>query len=97
MEVLIKDIRELLPSKFDFMVSISSIGIDIKFAEEVYEKEVIVITYGFEEFSYLNLMDMDWVKDINYGFALEELKAIYDIANYLETNKEYIAKLMEVF
>jgi len=97
MEVLIKDIREILPSKFDFIVSMSPIGIDITFAEEVYEPQTIIITYGSEGFVYLNLMSMDWTKDVDYGFDLEELKAIYDVANYLEINKEYVIKLMECF
>ena len=97
MEVLIKDIRDIIPSKFDFIINASSIGIDITFAEEVYEPQTIVITYGFEEFAYLNLMDMTWVKDINYGFDLEELKVIYDVAKYLDDNKEYIMELMKLF
>ncbi len=97
MEVLIKDIRELLPSKFDFIVSVSTIGVDIIFGEEIYEPKTIIVTYGVEEFVYLNLMSMEWTKDIDYGFALEELKAIYDVANYLEMNKEYVVKLMECF
>ena len=97
MEVLIKDIRDIIPSKFDFTINVSSIGIDITFAEEVYEPQTIVVTYGFEEFAYLNLMDMKWVKDINYGFDLEELKVIYDVAKYLDDNKEYIMELMKLF
>ena len=97
MEVLIKDIRDIIPSKFDFIINASSIGIDIIFEEEVYEEQTIVITYGFEEFAYLNLMDMTWIKDINYGFDLEELKVIYDVAKYLDDNKEYIMELMKLF
>lgn len=97
MEVLIKDIRELLPSKFDFIVSVSSIGVDITFGEEVYEPQTIVVTYGIEDFVYLNLLFMEWTKDIDYGFDLEELKAMYDVANYLEEHKEYIKKLMKIF
>ena len=84
-------------SAIDFIINASSIGIDIIFAEEVYEEQTIVITYGFEEFAYLNLMDMTWVKDINYGFDLEELKVIYDVAKYLDDNKEYIMELMKLF
>lgn len=97
MEELIKNIRELLPSKFDFIVSISTIGIDVIFAEEVYEPNTIIVTYGIEEFAYLNLMSMEWTKEIDYGFVLDELKAIYDIARYLEDNKQYVTKLMEGF
>lgn len=97
MEVLIKDIRELVPSKFDFMINVSSIGVDIIFAEEVYEPQTIVLTYGCEGFAYLNLMVMDWIKDIDYGFDLEELKTIYDITKYLDNNKEYMITLMELF
>lgn len=97
MEVLIKDIRELLPSKFDFIVSVSPIGMDVTFGEEVYEPQTIVITYGVEGFVYLNLMSMEWTNGIDYGFDLEELKAMYDVANYLEEHKEYIKKLMKIF
>lgn len=97
MEELIKNIRGLLPSKFDFIVSISTIGIDVIFAEEVYEPNTIIVTYGIEDFAYLNLTSMEWTKEMDYGFGLDELKAIYDIARYLDDNKQYITKLMEEF
>jgi len=96
-EVFIKSIRYITRSKFDFTINVSPIGIDITFAEEVYEEQTIVVTYGFEEFAYLNLMDMKWIKDINYGFDLDELKAIYDVAKYLDENKEYMMDLMKPF
>ena len=96
LDVLIKDIRELLPQEYGFHIDVSCIGLDVIFGEEEFEPEAIIVTYGFEEFAYFNLERMG-IKDFNYGYDLIEVDIIHKIMAYLDEHSDYIKGLMGMF
>ena len=93
LDVLIEDIRNMLPSDYNFHIDVSSIGIDVIFGEECFEPEAFTVTCGWEGFSYLHTNDMSY----ELGLSTKELIAITDVATYLDNHKEYIDKLMGEF
>lgn len=96
LDVLIKDVRNLLPECYDFQINASSIGLDIIFGEECFEPEALIVTYGWEEFAYFNLERMG-IKDFNYGYDKIEIDIVSSLFDYLEEHKEYINELMKMF
>ena len=96
LEVLIKDIREIIPKEYGFHIDASCIGLDVIFGEEEFEPEAIIVTYGFEEFAYLNLERMN-IKDFNYGYDLNEVETTYKVLKYLDEHSDYIKELMNKF
>ena len=96
LDVLIKDIREIIPKEMGFHIDVSSIGIDVIFGVECFEPDAIIVTYGFEEFAYLNLERMA-IKDFNYGYGLNEVDTIHKVMAYLCEHEEYIKELMGEF
>lgn len=96
LDTLIKDVRNLLPECYGFHIDVSCVGLDIIFGEECFEPEALIVTYGWEEFAYLNLERMK-ITDINYGYDLIELNIIQSVAKYLDEHNEYIKELMKMF
>ena len=93
LDVLIKDIREILPKEYGFHIDVSCIGIDVVFGEECFEPNAIIVTHGWEGFSYLHTNNIDY----DLGLNIEELTVIIDVATYLDNHKEYIDKLRREF
>ena len=93
LDILIKDIREIIPKEYNFHIDVSSIGIDVIFGEECFEPEAFKITCGWEGFAYLHTNDMNY----ELGLSAEELTTITNVATYLDGHKEYIDKLMGEF
>ena len=96
LDILIKDIREIIPKEYGFHIEASCIGLDVIFGEEEFENDAIIVTYGWEEFAYLNLERMN-IKDFNYGYDLNEIDIIHNVMKYLDEHSDYIKELMNKF
>ena len=70
-------------------------------SKEIYEDFEIAITYGFEEFPYVNFEHLnDYLKsnneslrDLDYGYDRNDIEVIFNVMKWMEENSEYINEL----
>ena len=100
---IFKILREQLKDKYDFRVEIESIGFTVILSKEMYEDDFeIPITYGFEEFAYVNFDKLDKhfketeqsLNSFDYGFDSDDIKAINTIMDCMYNCSDEIVDLM---
>lgn len=99
---ILKELREVIGDDYDFRIEINSIGFNVIFSKEMLEDLEITVTYGFEEFPYVNFEYLD--KDLkekeqtlttfDYGFDIDDIKIIYKIMMWMEDNGDNLNKCM---
>ena len=103
MENIFKTLRELLKDEWDFRVEIESIGLTVILSKEMYEDDFeIPITYGFEEYAYVNFDKFnDYLKHENkkityfeYGYDIDDISAISTVMKWMNENADQILNLM---
>lgn len=99
---ILKELREVIGDDYDFRIEISAIGFDVIFSKEMFEDLEITVTYGFEEFPYVNFEALDknlkekeqTLSTFDYGFDIDDIKIIYKIMKWMEDNSDSLSKYM---
>ena len=104
---LIKDIKAIAGDNCEVAFEFNPCELTIWISNEVILSDdnvsAIPITFGIEEFGYLNIpkyfKESDYacakeLKDVDFGFDWDEIKIIHNIFEYIRENKQYIRDLL---
>lgn len=103
MNNIFKTLRQLLKDEYDFRVEIESIGFTVILSKEMYEDDFeIPITYGFEDFVYVNFDKFNQcmrnankkLTDFDYGYDIDDINAISIVMKWMVENADMIIDYM---
>ena len=96
MKNILEELRDLLGYDWDYKIEIESLGFTVIISKEMYEDSEIAITYGFEDFPYVNFDKFNnylketnqTIEDLDYGYDEDIIITIKE----REMTKEQIEK-----
>ena len=102
MDNIFKELRDIIGSKYDFRIEVSTIEFNIILSREIFEDFEITITYGFEGFSYINFYALSnylednniTLKDLDCGYDDTDIHVINDIMNWMNVNSNRLTSYM---
>ena len=103
MKNILEELRDLLGYDWDYKIEIESLGFTVIISKEMYEDFEIAITYGFEDFPYVNFDKFNnylketnqTIEDLDYGYNEDDIKAIANVMSWMRKHFEEIKSLMQ--
>lgn len=102
MNNIFKEIRALVGNEYDFKIEINHIEFNVILSREMFEEFEITITYGIEDFCYVNFNALgsylednnETLKDYDYGYDYDDIQAINQVMNWMNNNSGMISSCM---
>ena len=102
MKNILEELRDLLGYDWDYKIEIESLGFTVIISKEMYEDSEIAITYGFEDFAYVNFDKLSKhfketeqdLASFDYGFDSDDIKAINTVIDCMYNCSDEIVDLM---
>lgn len=102
MDNIFTELRDIIGNEYDFRVEISSIEFNVILSREMFEDFEITVTYGFEEFPYVNFQSLhnyledrdETLKDYDYGYDDADIHVINDIMDWMNANSNKLMSYM---
>lgn len=99
MNNIFKEIRSLIGNEYDFRIEINPIEFNVILSRKMFEDLEITITYGIEDFCYVNFNALcnylednnETLKDYDFGYDYNDIQAINKVMNWINDNSDMIS------
>lgn len=99
MNNIFKEIRSLIGNEYDFRIEINPIEFNVILSRKMFEDLEITITYGIEDFCYINFNALcnylednnETLKDYDFGYDYNDIQAINKVMNWINDNSDMIS------
>ena len=99
MNNIFKEIRSLIGNEYDFRIEINPIEFNVILSKKMFEDLEITITYGIEDFCYVNFNALcnylednnETLKDYDFGYDYNDIQAINKVMNWINDNSDMIS------